>query len=328
MTRRVLMFCAAAALLVVVGLAGARWLSGSATPVAKPLPATMPATPASAPATSGDRVELVDTSGVVERRAANGPWTRARVGDVLEQREAIRTGAEARAELRVGPEARLTVERSTEVSVVELTEVVHRFKLEQGRLGVSYRAAGKRQVQVETDLEGNVAARTGQGTFSVLRTPTAVAVATRTGVVDLSTPRGTTRVKEGQQSVVLSGEPPAPAVALPKEVLLQLAKLEERPRPGDRETTVRGQTQAGNRVFIAGRVVPVDRHGRFSASVPVRAGHDQIEILTEGPSGDQRTQVIKLALAATRPAGGEKRDKLDVHWHKRPKIDLKWGKQP
>jgi hypothetical protein len=88
-------------------------------------------------------------------------------------------------------------------------------------------------------------------------------------------------------------------------------------------------------VFIAGRVVPVDRDGRFSAAVPLRAGHDQIEVLTEGPGGDQRTQVIRLALAATQPVAGrdprvnwQKRHKLDVQWHKRPKIDLKWGKPP
>jgi hypothetical protein len=218
--------------------------------------------------------------------------------------------------------------------VVELTEVAHRFKLEQGRLGVRYRGAGKRQVQVETDLQGTVSARARAGEFTVLRTPTAVAIATRTGVVDLRTPHGMTQVKGGQQSVVVSGAPPEPPVALPKEVLLRLAQLAEPPRPTpdhELQTTLRGQTQAGNRVFVAGRVVPVDRDGHFRAEVPLRPGPNRIEILTEGPSGESRTQVIELAAAVG--ASGvqvrwQKRHTLDVNWHKRPKIDLRWGKAP
>jgi hypothetical protein len=84
-------------------------------------------------------------------------------------------------------------------------------------------------------------------------------------------------------------------------------------------------------VFVAGRLVPVDRGGRFSADVPVRFGRNPIEVLTEGPSGEARKQTVELAVAASRPAdtvqiNRQRRPKLDVKWHKRPKIDMKWGR--
>jgi hypothetical protein len=73
-------------------------------------------------------------------------------------------------------------------------------------------------------------------------------------------------------------------------------------------------------VFIAGRVVAVARDGRVSAPGPRRGGRTPLEVLSEGPSGETRAQVVK-------PAGGDaqvksqKRHKLDVRWHKRAKID-------
>jgi hypothetical protein len=264
---------------------------------------------------------VVEVDGKVERRTERGPWQPARVGDSLGRMEIIRTG-EGAAQLQVGERSRLTVRRSSELSVREITEVTHRFRLEQGRLSVDYREDGERVIQIEGQ-GGKTVARAKAARFSVLGTGRTVAVATETGVVDLSSAGSTVRVAEGQQSVVVESKPPAPPASIPKEVALKVARASV-PGPSSRSYTIlRGSTQPGNRVLLEGRAVAVDDRGRFSIKVPLKPGTNKIEVTTEDASGRRKRRSFRyFAVSSASPVKDVK-----VTWDKKHKLDVTWEKR-
>jgi hypothetical protein len=330
MTRRVLLFAGATLLLIAAGLLTSRYLFRSRrAPEETRLPRTTPP-PVEAKSTGSDagptpkgagppRVVVVEVNGKVERRSERGPWQPARIGDNLGRMELIRTG-EGAAKLQVGERSRLTVQRSSELSVREITDVTHRFRLEQGRLSVDYREDGKRVIQIE-GKGGKTVARAKAARFSVLGTGKTVAVATETGVVDLSSAGSTVKVAEGQQSVVVESKPPAPPSSIPKEVALKVARASV---PSSRSYTIlRGITQPGNRVLLEGRPIAVDDRGRFSVKVPLKPGTNSIELTTEDASGRRKRRNFRyFAVSSASPVKDVK-----VTWGKKHKLDVTWEKR-
>jgi FecR protein/Glucodextranase, domain B len=331
MTRRVLAFGLICAVLLLGG-----WLAVSRI-IAPPAPApnkpdagvevTNPVDPsrtdAAAVRQETPAVTVATVRGKVERRKATEPWRRARAGDNLGDQEFVRTGPGGKAELSVGQRSRLTIDRASEVSVRELTDVTHRFRLEQGRISVNYRRDGKRVLQIESK-DGKAVARTQEASFSVLQTDDAVAVATETGRVDLSAAGKTVKVEQGKQSVVPRDAAPAAPAEIPKAVLLKVARARLPSRTNRKETTLRGQTQPGNRVLVAGKAASVDAQGRFSIKVPLKSGGNRIVVVTQDPSGRRKERVLKYFAVRS----GARVDNLKVDWAKRPKLDVTWGKRP
>lgn len=330
MTRRVVLFAGATLLLIVAGLISTRYLFRGRAPTETEQP-QQPSPPGKVTARGSDaapkttkgagpaRVVVVEVDGKVERRTERGPWQPARVGDSLGRMEIIRTG-EGAAHLQVGERSRLTVRRSSELSVREITEVTHRFRLEQGRLSVDYREDGKRVIQIE-GKGGKTVARAKVARFSVLGTGKTVAVATETGVVDLSSAGSTVKVAEGQQSVVVESKPPAPPSSIPKEVALKVARASD---PSSRSFTIlRGTTQPGNRVLLEGSPVAVDDRGRFSVKVPLKPGTNNIEVTTEDASGRRKRRTFRyFAVSSASPVKDVK-----VTWGKKHKLDVTWEKR-
>lgn len=331
MTRRVLAFGLICAVLLLGGwLAVSRLIAPPAPPPNRPdagVEATGPVEPSRADAAAvrqeAPKVTVATVSGKVERRKAAEPWRRARAGDNLGDQEFVRTGPGGKAELSVGRRSRLTIDRASEVSVRELTDVTHRFRLEQGRISVNYRRDGKRVLQIESK-DGKAVARTREASFSVLQTKDTVAVATETGRVDLSAAGKTVKVEQGKQSVVPRDAPPAAPAAIPKAVLLKVARARLPSRTSRKETTLRGQTQPGNRVLVAGEAASVDAQGRFSIKVPLKQGGNRIVVVTQDPSGRREERVLKYFAVRS----GARVDDLKVDWGKRPKLDVTWGKRP
>jgi len=77
---------------------------------------------------------VVSVEGEVQRGGADGAWSEVRVGQTVQADELLRTGANARTKLAVDPRSRMTIEESSEVSIRELTDMVHRFRLTRGRM--------------------------------------------------------------------------------------------------------------------------------------------------------------------------------------------------
>jgi len=316
--RRVLIFVAAGLAVAVGGLLAVRYLvpaAGQATrsPGRDDDP-VVPVRTDSRAAAPEARVRIIGVTGEVERRRGGRTWAAARVGDTLNQEEALRTGKRGSADLKVGDRSRLTVTESTEVTVREITRSLHRFRLAHGRLSVNYGRQGDRRIRIET--EGGAVAETAEGQFSVLRTPRAVAVATKTGTVDLRAANRKVKVKPGEQAVAEDGRPPAPAMAIPKRVLLQIAGIASEPRKvTQRFTAVEGRTRPGNRVLVGGREVAVDRRGRFVVRVPLKEGRNRIPVTIEDPSGRRRTKLLEYFVVIS----NEPIEKIKINWGARKK---------
>lgn len=328
MTRRVLLFGLATALLLAGGWVAVDRLSAAGSPDVPPLAPVKKVTTAPAardgsaglPAASdAPHVKVSRIIGKVERRAAQAPWKTARAGDRLGDLELIRTGPGGSAKLSVGSRSSLTVGRSSEVSVREVTRAAHRFRLRQGRLSVDYKEDGERVLLLESK-DGKAVARATEARFAILQTDKVV-VATRTGRVDLTAAGSTVAVPAGKQAIVEPGTAPTAPAAIPKEVLLRVARAR---LPGEeRSAVIRGQTDPGNRVLVAGKAARVDARGRFSVRVPLGPGKNQVEILTEDAAGRKKQVRRYFAVTAGAPVEGVK-----VDWSKRHKLDVTWDKRP
>jgi hypothetical protein len=327
MTRRVLLFALGAVVLLVLGFFGMRHLSGS--PKAGELPRASPSAPAApgatgSPGTSnpgaspekGAVLSVTGVVGLVERQAEGKRWSRVSVGDRLGKHESIRTAENSRADLAVGPTAKIAVSPSTELSVQEITDLVHRFKLEHGRLSVQVERHGTRRVSIESP-DGKVVAQTGEGRFAVQRSTGTIAVATETGAVDLSAGGSTVRIPGGQQAVVAPEQAPTVPDAIPKEVLLKIARHAEVSSEG----TLRGRTSPGNRVFVDGKPVPVDGQGRFALSAEPRK--QSVEVVTEDPLGRRHRETVALVEVESKAPVHE----VKVNWDRKSELDLKWQKR-
>jgi hypothetical protein len=112
-------------------------------------------------------------------------------------------------------------------------------------------------------------------------------------------------------------------VAIPKHVLLKVARA-RLPTEGAGTTTLRGQTQPGNRVLVGGRPAPVDARGRFKIRVPLKPGGNRISVITEDASGRREERVLQYFAVKS----GARVDDLKVNWGKRTKLDVEWEKRP
>jgi hypothetical protein len=246
---------AAAVCAVLAVVLGGAWIVFR-TAVFEP-PGAPPAPPPRPPERRG--AEIRSLAGVVER-GRSGAWEPAAAGDVLAPDEALRTGPSSRAELALGPGAFLHIDEGTEIEVRELGDDVHAVHLARGRLGVEYGAEAPR-VRVEGRDGVAVAGRATR--FTVVAGAGGFAVATETGVVDLSTPAGSVEVGAGTQASAGPGAAPTPPAPIPAEVVLKVSAAR-----AARRCPVRGWVAPGTEVRVDGAPVEVAPTGRFDVSVP------------------------------------------------------------
>jgi hypothetical protein len=318
--RQVALFIAAGLVLAGIGLLAIRYLAPGIRDPRRPSIEPDAAQRAERPGPEPDaRVEpppppvrIVDVLGRVERRTKDQPWALAHKGETLGIEDALRTGKRGSADLQIGDRSKVTVTRSTEVTVKEITKTLHRFRLERGRLSVDYQRDGSRVLRIESSSEA--IAQTQEGRFSVLRTPKAISVATETGVVDLSAHGRTVKVQPGEQATAQDGAQPSPAMAIPKRVLMRIAGVGRAPEKVEqRFTDVKGETQPGNLVFVRGRAVPVDEKGRFVLRVPLAPGENKVHVEIEDPKGRRRARVLEYFVVISKdPIKG-----IKIRWHKK-----------
>lgn len=301
MRKRVVIFVLCGLCLTMVSLLGARhWIFRDATDQPPPAVDSSPPRPDRSGSPGVDlgagaesaSLNIISMRGPVERRVKDEPWAAAEVGDVLGEAHSLRTSGEGSAVLSAGDRSQLTIAPKTEVSVREINEQIHTLRLQRGRLSVDYQKDGRRLIRVESDT--GAAAEATEGKFTVMRTRTAMAVATETATVDLHAAGRTVQIKAGEQSVVLDDQPPSGPMAIPRSVLLRIAGLSGAPIEirGD-SALLKGSTQAGNRVTIRKQQVQVDGRGQFTHRVNLRPGLNRIHIEIEDPAGHQRTRVVE-----------------------------------
>lgn len=252
-----------------------------ATPPRPPPQATV-SVDAGPPQPEQVRAHVVRITGEAQRLAADGAWVPVEEGASLDDSDRIRTLRGGSVELQVGDaDSVLIIPETTEVDLGELTRAEHNFKIGRGRITVDYQEKQGRVLRVEG--ESGAVAQTSGARFTVLSTGTSIAVATERGEVDLTSAGASVKVSAGQQSVALEGAAPAPAEAIPVNVLLRVARSSG---PQDVCVAIAGTVRPGSSVDADGEPVEVDRQGRFKLSVPRRPGLARVRIRAREPSGN------------------------------------------
>ena len=286
-------------------LAAAWWLFSRSVYRAPPdLRTGMPGTVASA---AIDEAIVEAVSGPVQRSTSRGNWAALSAGERLRADDSLRTGKGASTDLRIGNQARLTVTESSQLTIREITDKLHRFELSRGRVKADYPPDPHRLLRIESS--GGVVESRG-ARFSVLSTGTSVAIATDAGSVTLRDGEGAVEVRPGQQAVAVQGHPPSASEPIPAEVLLKVANAAV--ATDGLCATVEGVAPAGAEVTVDGTPVAVDADGRFRLPVPHRSERRQVLVALRDAAGREETRKVQCVDPPPRI-----RD-LTIRWGKRP----------
>jgi hypothetical protein len=216
----------------------------------------------------------------VERRSAGG-WAPARSGDSLRVTDSIRTGEGSTAEIELGPGTHVTLAERSEVTVRELTAAVQRVGILRGWIGVDLRPDGTRVLRVE-DPSGKVAAFGTSGRFGVLAKGEALAVASTGGQVTVESGGGAVKLPAGAETVARSGDAPLPPRAIPREVVLRVARQIEERRAS---VCLALEVDAASELSVNGEPVEVPRDGKVVVRLPPHARRREIDVTVRHASG-------------------------------------------
>ena len=256
-----------------------------------PLPdAAVAAAPAPAPeidaGTLAERTARVSVViGTVEvRRSRQDGWAPARAGDELGADDAIRTGDEGKLEIDY-ENIKLRVHERSEFKVKTLTQTDVRGRL-RGQLDTEV-PEGHGVVEIEAEGSDAVA-RTEGGAFSMTADGQGiVAVGSTSGWASLSAEGESVRIGAGMVSRVAGKEAPRPPSRALRNVLLSVTWPQQE-ETNQKAYPVTGKVEVGSRVFVGGQQIPVDRHGNFLTSVPLRMGKQRVAVVVSDVLGRKK----------------------------------------
>jgi hypothetical protein len=272
-----------ALLLVAARATFRRWLEEPAAEASRPVAAATIARHAPA-----EEAVVESVVGSVQR-SADGGWASVAVGDRLRESDLVRTARGAHTDLRIDDKSRLTIQEASQVTIRELTDRVHRFKLTRGRVAVDYKPDGKRVLRIESE-RGDAVAETTEARFSVLSTGTSLAIATESGSVELTSDNRAVLVAAGQQAIAQGGAAPKGPVAIPTDVLLKVANAAA--SGTSLCADIEGTAEPGAEVVVNGEPAEVDREGRFSMRVPRNRAHKFVRVAMRMASGRERVEEV------------------------------------
>jgi hypothetical protein len=248
-----------------------------------------------------DEAIVVAVVGDVVRLSPNGGTFALSVGQRLRADDSVRTGRGARTDLQIGARSRLTVAEASQLTVREITEKVHRFKLTRGRIAVDYQADGARLLRIES-ADGTAVAETQGARFGVLSTGTAVAIATQTGAVNLTSQNKSVEVRAGTQAVAAIGKAPSAADPIPARLLLRVADAAPaHEREEQLCAEVEGTAPAGSEVLVDGAPAAIAEDGRFRVRVPSTSGKTAVMIAIRDASGRENTRTVACGAGGSVP---------------------------
>lgn len=274
-----------------------------------PRPAPRPAA-AVAPAAAPLKAVVVSVEGEVEHGREGGGWSALAPGETVQTDDVVRTGAHGKTDLRIDERSHLTLDSSSEVSVRELTSLVHRFRLTRGRMAADYDPHEQRLLRVE-DASGGSSAETRGARFSVLSTGTTIAVASSAGQVILRSNGSSVTVGEGETSVAVHGRGPSQPGRIPAAVLLKVANAAST-ASASLCAEVRGEATPGSEVRIDGAPAALDAEGRFHQRVPRGPGKREALVEIVDPAGRRRSRRVPCV-----PLAAPIKD-MAIQWNEEP----------
>lgn len=233
---------------------------------------------------------VVAVAGEVFRLSPGKGVSMLAAGQRLLPEESVRTGRGARADVVVGGRSRLSLAESTQVTVRELSEKLHRFKLSRGRIAVDYPAHRGRILKVEG--EDGAVAETPAARFGMLSTGATVAIVTESGAVRLSSTHRTVTVLAGSQAVAVKGQPPSSAEPIAKKLLLKIAEASDEPVGRDVCADVAGIAPPGTEATVDGKGTELAADGSFHVRVPASPGKTSVRLAVRDAAGREATQSV------------------------------------
>lgn len=250
-------------------------VAGSATTTTTP-----PAGPRAAVATM--------VQGFVEMRTgANEPWKKLSVNDQLDDDDAVRTGRNGEAHIRLSDGIVVRLSPRSEFTIRELAAGASRVRLEAGHVSAAVDGATGEVLRVEAKGSDAVAETRG-GEFGMVTDGAGqVAVATTTGSVNLTARGSTVEVGAGKTSSVTKGGGPSAPVALPASLLLKVADP-VRKTTNARSTVIEGTTSPGALVVAQDTTVVADKSGKFRVPVRLSDGANAIGVAVVDAMGRRK----------------------------------------
>ncbi|RKG89607.1 hypothetical protein D7W82_06395 [Corallococcus sp. CA049B] len=269
-----------------------------------PLPPQAPPRPAVTQEEAKKAVELVLSSfeGTVDVKHGDGPWEPARKDMPLRPTDVVRTGRGSWAVVLNGESVELRMEAETEISVEEISNELSKVMLGSGLATATVR--GRSNVRHTFILKAKGAdaeASTAQGTFTMSNNGKGtVSVGTREGDVKLTGKEGKfVIVRAGQRSIVRPGQEPTTPVTIPSTVFVKMEWPTGTQR--NREVTVVGHTDPGNRVTVDGANVPTDADGKFTLNLALKNGPNPVQVTAVNVGGARQTEQQELTFEPPPP---------------------------
>ena len=185
--------------------------------------------------------------------------------------------------------------RLLEGSRLELKQVTKQGLRARVRGSIESQVDQVGRLEVEMENSDATAHSTGGHFFVTADGRGVVAVASVTGVVNVSGGGKSVALNEGEVTHLTRAEPaPSKPVAALRRVLLSVQW------PDQRETNkatfpIEGRVEPGSRVFVQGEQVAVGAGGTFRAEVPLKKGKQKIAVVTVDALG-RRKQVEGVVL--------------------------------
>ena len=142
------------------------------------------------------RISVVDGA-VSTQRGGSGEWVAATVNAFVGRGDSVSTGDRSRAELELDYANTLRLDQHTEANVADLTRDRIQLQLASGLATYAVFQGGQAQVEIDTP---NMAVHPlGEGVFRIqVDSPTETSLIVRSGEAEVSTPQGTSNVKQGE----------------------------------------------------------------------------------------------------------------------------------
>jgi hypothetical protein len=298
MARPILLAVLGTTLIVVLALVSRALLFASSTPAPAPLPPP-PALPAhAAPLPVPEAALVPELEARVNQVKGNaevflpgeGRWRPVSVGQMLGPDAVLRT-KQGQVVFGIGPGVEVSVSPASQFRLRELSTRLSKVRLEGGHVTASVDGNVGSELVLQV-LGSDAEARTRDGELAMLHAASGrITVASSRGQTQVTSAGGAVLVSEGQQSEVTPGSPPRTPVAIPGNVFIKLSQGQAR-KLSQRSTLVEGETAPGALVSING-VEAVSSGGRFSVTVPLQEGDNDLDIVARDVLGRQSRKRVR-----------------------------------
>jgi len=223
---------------------------------------------------------LVTAQGQVETYR-DGQWSPIPRGDLLRSPDVVRTGPGARAVLSLGPSTEIELKENVEIRLDRLSKNEASVDLLRGKVFARVPRAGDHLTVTASDTR---ASNDGPTHFIVKADESGrVSVAATEGQVRFLSGGKEVLVRQGTESRAERGTIPADPERIPEEILLSVVWPEGEWRAA--KAPIIGTASPSSAMTVNGTAVSVGADGRFSASVPLRPGANEIRVEAEDLTG-------------------------------------------